>query len=135
MKDQNMFCLILRNVRRDRRIAATTSRTSSRMRIMPPVSLATSEPLPMAMPISATASGGAAPPPPPPSAAQKNMPPVFLGDTGAAADGDANIGHGERRRVIHTVAHHGHDFALFLQVLDDLLLVGGTHLRAPVGDA
>src|SRR3989344_1289102 len=55
---QNRFCLILSMVARDRRIASTTSRTSFLMRMMPPVSLATSEPEPMATPMSATASAG-----------------------------------------------------------------------------
>src|SRR3972149_3654296 len=60
MKAQNRFCLIFRIVARERRMAVATSRTSSRTRMMPPVSLATSAPEPMAMPMGAVARAGAA---------------------------------------------------------------------------
>ena len=37
---------------------------------------------------------------------------AFHGDVGAGAHGDADIGRGERRRVVDAVARHRHDAAL-----------------------
>jgi hypothetical protein len=47
---------------------------------------------------------------------------AFDGDIGAGAHGDADIGGGERRRVVDAVAGHGDDAALAAQLLDDLRL-------------
>ena len=51
----------------------------------------------------------------------------FLGHVGTAhAHGDADVGGLQRRRVVHAVAGHGDDLALFLQRLDDEhFLLGG----------
>ena len=56
---QNRFCLILRKVRRLASIAPATSLGSGRIRVMAAVSIATSVPVPSAMPTVARASAGA----------------------------------------------------------------------------
>ena len=57
----------------------------------------------------------------------------LLGDLGAGdAHGHADVGHLERRRVVHAVAGHGHDVALAAEDLHQADLVLG---RDPGDDA
>ena len=50
------------------------------------------------------------------------------GDVGAGADGQADVGLGQRRRVVDAVTDEGHLHALVLQALDLFGLVLGQHL-------
>ena len=52
-----------------------------------------------------------------------------------AADRDAHIGAGQGRRIVHTVAHHGHPLALALQLGHLLVLVLRQHLGEVLVDA
>ena len=56
-------------------------------------------------------------------------------DVGAGADRQAEVGLGERRRVVHAVADHRHDPALVLQPPDDRRLVRRQHLGDHLVDA
>ena len=51
-------------------------------------------------------------------------------DVGARPDRDADVGPGERRRVVDPVADHRDDPAVGLQLLDDRGLVAGQDLGA-----
>ena len=51
----------------------------------------------------------------------------FHGHVGAGADRHADVGLRQRRRIVDAVAHHGHDLALLLQLLDLGGLVAGQH--------
>src|SRR5574341_1320680 len=59
MKAQNRFCLIVQRVRLLSSMAVTTPRRSPRISVMSDASMATSVPVPMAMPTSAWARAGA----------------------------------------------------------------------------
>ena len=56
-------------------------------------------------------------------------------DIGAGAHGDADIGLGERRRVVDAVAGHGDDAAFAAQPPHDRVLLLGQHLGLDLGDA
>ena len=62
-------------------------------------------------------------------------PALSHGHVGAGAHGDADIGGGQRRRVVDAVAGHGDHAALAAQPLDDRALVLGQHLGLDLGDA
>ena len=51
------------------------------------------------------------------------------GDIGAGADGDADVGAREGRRVVDAVAHHGHLVVARLEFADLLLLLLRQHAR------
>jgi hypothetical protein len=53
-----------------------------------------------------------------------------MATSGAAAHGDAEIGLGERGRVVHAVADHRDGAPPVLQPPDDIDLVGRHHFRA-----
>ena len=57
------------------------------------------------------------------------------GDFGAGAHGDADIGLGQRGRVVDAVAGHGDDAALGRQPLDDAVLVLRQHIGLDFLDA
>ena len=57
------------------------------------------------------------------------------GDVGAGAHGDADVGRGQRRRVVDAVAGHRDDAALAPQPLDDRALLVGQHLGLDLVDA
>ena len=61
--------------------------------------------------------------------------PRLLGHVGARADGDAHVGLGQRGGVVDAVAHHGHELARVLQLLDLLGLVLRQHLGQHLVDA
>ena len=56
-------------------------------------------------------------------------------DVGAGAHGDADVGRGERRRVVDAVAGHRDDAALAPVALDDRALLVGQHLGLDLVDA
>ena len=57
------------------------------------------------------------------------------GDVGAGAHGDADVGGGKRRRVVHAVAGHGDHASFAAQPLHHLRLAVGQHLRLDLVDA
>src|SRR4028119_38014 len=90
------------------------------IKVMSDAAIATSVPVPMAMPRSAPASAGASLMPSPtiatafpdacsPSPSPRRAPP--------APDGAAEVRPGERRRVIDAVPHHRHGLSGRLQLL------------------
>ena len=62
-------------------------------------------------------------------------PGALHGDVGAGAHGDADVGRGERRRVVDAVAGHGDDAALRLVALHDRALLVGQDLGLDLLDA
>ncbi len=56
-------------------------------------------------------------------------------NVGSDAHGDADIGGGERRRVVHGVSRHGDDAAFLAQARDDLALVFRQDFRIDFRDA
>ena len=56
-------------------------------------------------------------------------------DVGAGAHGDADVGFGQRRRVVHAVARHGDDAALGPELPDDAVLVLGQDIGLDLVDA
>jgi hypothetical protein len=48
------------------------------------------------------------------------------GDVGAGAHGDADIGLGQRRRIVDAVAGHRHDASFPLQAFDQRQFVGAA---------
>ena len=57
------------------------------------------------------------------------------GDVGAGADREAEVGLGERGRVVDAVADHRDDAAFALQAADHVRLVGGHDLGDDLVDA
>ena len=63
------------------------------------------------------------------------MPRALDRDVGAGAHGDADVGGGERRRVVDAVAGHGDDAAFAAQPLDHRRLAVRQHLGLDLVDA
>ena len=51
------------------------------------------------------------------------------GDIGATRHGDADVGFAQGQAVVHSVAHHGHDATLELELADQVRLVLRKHFR------
>lgn len=59
----------------------------------------------------------------------------FYGHVRPGPDGDAHVSHGQSRRVIHAVSHHGHYLTRLLQLLHLGYFVGGKNLSKHCPDA
>lgn len=57
------------------------------------------------------------------------------GHVRARPNGDAHVGLGQGRGVVHTIAHHGHSLPLVLELLDLGHLMRRQHLRKDFVDA
>ena len=69
------------------------------------------------------------------SLAHQDDPRRLDGHVGARADGDADVGGGQRRRVVHAVTDHGHLAAAALEALTAAALSPGSTCGGHLVDA